>query len=107
MPTFTPKMPDLKAKFAEAQANRERLDACARHHFSLDIPGIEGGVGSMFGKKLECDVCKGQMDLVALNYYVRGYEAAGRSGNDILPGWREAPNSDETPRRKFFGTDED
>lgn len=98
---------DFGSLLAKVKDNRDRLDACPRHLFPAMVPGIEGGVAAMFGRKIECTRCKGQMDLVALNFYIRGYEASGRSGNDILPGWREAPtNEDGTPRRKFFGQEE-
>lgn len=89
---------DFGALYAKVQENRRRLDGCPRHLFPAAVPGIEGGVAAMMGRKIECERCKGQMDLVALNFYIRGYEAAGKSGNDILPGWR----SDE-PQRRYFG----
>lgn len=89
---------DMKAKFEAIKLNNDKLNACPRHLFPSEIPGIEGGVGAMFGRKLKCKHCGGEMDLVALNHYVRGYEASGKSGNDILPGWKP----DEPTRRKFF-----
>lgn len=92
---------DFAALMAKTRANRDRLDACPRHFFPDAIPGIEGGVGAMIGRKIECARCKGQMDLVALNFYVRGYEASGKSGNDILPGWRN-----DEPQRRHFGPGE-
>lgn len=92
---------DLKAKYAAIVENRDRLDACPRHLFPAVVPGIEGGVMAMFGQKIKCTLCGGEMRLDALNYYVRGYEASGKSGNDILPGWREVPTNE--PERRFFG----
>lgn len=92
---------DFKALFAKATANRAKLDGCKRHFFPPEVPGIEGGVGAMFGRKIRCKHCQGEMDLVALNFYIRGYEAAGKSGNDILPGWREP--GDTHSRRYFAG----
>lgn len=89
---------DFHDKFERIRLNNDRLNACPRHRFTFEVPGIEGGVGAMFGRKMRCDVCGGEMDLVALNFYVRGYEAAGKNGNDILPGWKpEGPTG-----RKFF-----
>jgi hypothetical protein len=88
--------------WAQVKANRDRLDGCKRHRFPAEVPGIEQGVGGMFGRKIECLNCKGMMDLVALNYYVRGFEAAGGDPNSVLPGWREEGGSSE---RRFFKDD--
>lgn len=84
---------------AKIKANRDKLDACPGHRFSGEIPGIAEGSIGMLGQKIECLRCKGGMDLVALNYYVRGYEAAGGNGNDVLPGWREEQPTNE---RRYF-----
>ncbi len=47
------------------------------------------------------------MDLVKLNFYVRGYEASGNSGNDILPGWKpEGPTAEVMMKRSFFSSEE-
>ena len=96
-----PKPIDFGALLAKAQENRKRLDACPRHYFPGPVPGIEEGVGAMLGRKMVCTRCNGMMDLVALNFYVRGYEAHGGNGNDILPGWR----NDDGKQRRFFGQD--
>ena len=86
----------LKAKFEAAKANRDLLDNCPRHSFdAIPISQIA------FGGRATCKRCNGEMDLVALNYYVRGYEAAGKSGNDILPGWKEEQPGNVTTRRFF------
>ncbi len=95
-----PKPIDFKAIFANVEANRQKLDACPRHLFNSEIPGIEGGVASMFGRKMECERCGGALDLVNIGYYIRGYEASGKSGNDIMPGWK--PDKPTQPTRKFF-----
>jgi hypothetical protein len=95
-----PKEIDFQAIFQRVEANRAKLDACPRHLFKSEIPGIEGGVGAMFGRKMHCERCNGEMDLVSINFYIRGYEAAGKSGNDIMPGWR--PTEPAKPTRKFF-----
>ena len=89
--------PERQRELMEAaKANRDKLDNCPRHYFP-ELGQI------VFGAKAVCKKCGGSMDLVAVNYYVRGYEAAGRSGNDIVPGWKP----DEPPKRKFFkGPDE-
>lgn len=94
---------DFARMFAEVQANRNRLDACPRHKFDGHVPGIEQGVAGMMGKKITCLNCGGQMDLVALNFYLRGFEAAGGNGNTVLPGWKEEPGNG----RQFFKAPED
>lgn len=95
---------DYKALFERVRLNRDLLDACPRHHFpELAV------VPRKLGQKTTCSVCTGQMDMVAINYYVRGYEAGGHSGNDIVPGWKEEPPVDEqpsAPKRSFFAPDE-
>lgn len=93
---------NLKTTLADAMANVAKLDACPRHLFDTHVPGIEGGVMQMFGKSMVCKKCEGKMDLLSINQYVRGYEAAGNSGNDILPGWKPS----EEQRRKFFRSDD-
>ena len=87
---------DYKAIYARVSANRDRLDNCPRHLFEDLVV-----VPRQIGQKAECSVCKGQMDLVAINYYVRGYVASGKPGNDVVPGWTE-PGTDETPKRAYF-----
>lgn len=94
---------DYGALFERVHQNRLKLDACPRHLFPAAVPGIDGGVAAMLGRKIKCEKCGGEMDLTALNYYVRGYEAAGRDGNDILPGWKEKPGNGRT----FFKPPED
>lgn len=86
--------------FAAVRDNRDKLDACKRHRFPAEVPGIEGGVVGMFGQRIKCLNCHGSMDLIALNYYVRGFEAAGGNPNDVLPGWREEGGSSD---RRYFG----
>lgn len=91
---------DFAALYKRVRENRDLLDTCPRHFFPdlFVTPRI-------LGQKATCAVCGGEMDLVAINYYARGYEAAGKSGNDIVPGWKE-PGTDETPKRTFFAPDE-
>lgn len=57
------------------------------------------------GIKLTCERCGGQLDLVAINHYVRGYEAAGGSGNDVVTGWREPEDNADGGKseRRYFG----
>ena len=91
---------DFSALYNKVRENRDRLDACPRHFFPDLIVKPRH-----LGQKAKCSVCGGEMDLIAINYYVRGFEAAGKSGNDIVPGWKE-PGTDETPKRTFFAPDE-
>ncbi len=82
--------------------NRDRLDACPRHQFEpLGLEGIR------LGAKAKCTVCGGEMDLTKLNFYIRGYEAAGKSGNDILPGWvPEGQTASALTKRRYFSAEE-
>lgn len=89
---------DTKALMQKCRDNRDKLDACPRHFFPLPP-----GTGIALGVKLECERCGGQLDLVAINHYVRGYEAHGGSGNDIVTGWREPEEPVVKPERRFFG----
>ncbi|WLJ71090.1 hypothetical protein [Sphingomonas phage Kimi] len=84
--------PERQRELMEAaKANRDKLDNCPRHYFP-ELGQIQ------FGMKATCRKCGGAMDLVAVNYYVRGYEAAGKNGNDIVPGWKPP----DEPTRKYF-----
>ena len=89
-------------RMARIQENRDRLNACPRHLFDGPMPGLGEGVGAMFGGKMECSKCKGTMDLLGINEYVRGYEAHGGNGNDVLPGWREDQPKGAGNGRRFF-----
>lgn len=83
--------------FARVDANRKRLDACPRHLFDpLPLDSIR------LGGKIKCKRCEGELDLVAVNFYIRGYEAAGKNGNDILPGWKDADDPKAPPKRRYF-----
>lgn len=79
-----------KELFAKVKANNEALNGCPRHYFP-ELGSI------VFGGKATCAKCKGQMHLMDINQYVRGYEAAGKNGNDIVPGWKP-----EEVGRKYF-----
>lgn len=96
---------DRGALLAKIKANRDRLDACPRHRFEWNVP--PGGVARMFGGKVRCHNCEGEMPLVELGAYVRGFAAAGGDPNDVLPGWHEpasAPDEgDSGSERRYFG----
>lgn len=68
------------------KANRAKLWACPRHRF----PG--GNVN--IGQKQTCLACGGEMGLPNIGDYIRGYQAAGGSSDDIWPGFdaRRSPN---------------
>lgn len=86
---------DFKALYVRIHENRERLDACPRHLFErLYVEPRQ------LGQKAVCDRCGGELALEYVNQYVRGYEASGKSGNDIVPGWKEPGN--EPPERSYF-----
>lgn len=89
---------DANAAWQRINDNRVKLDACPRHLFDeLPLEVIR------LGGKIECRRCGGLLDLLELNQYIRGYEAAGKSGNDILPGFREDDPEAEVviPRSPF------
>lgn len=73
---------DAQAILAEIKANRARLDGCARHRFDLG-PGPY-----KFGLKLTCLNCGGIIDAIQAYAYARGYEAAGKDPNEIIPGFK-------------------
>ncbi len=93
---------DAKAAWKRICENRDKLDACPRHHFEpLGLEGIR------LGAKATCTECGGEMDLTKLNFYIRGYEAAGKNGNDILPGWKpEGATAEVMIKRRFFRAEE-
>lgn len=96
-PTF-----DAAAAWQRVCENRDKLDACPRHLFE------ELGAETIrLGAKVKCTKCGGEIDLVKLNFYVRGYEASGANGNDILPGWKpEGSTAEVMVKRKFFSAEE-
>lgn len=93
---------DMKT-WREHDENRKKLDACSRHLFE---PLRDDDI--VPGARVPCKKCGGMMDLVGLNYYVRGYEASGKHGNDIVPNWRpdDQPVEPGTFRTYFKGPDD-
>ncbi len=72
----------LEQIFAEVQENSRRLRGCVRHLFSIhDIHKM--------GQKIACHVCGGKMNLTDIGYYIEGYKAAGKSSDDIMPGFEK------------------
>lgn len=70
---------------AEVRANNELLNGCKRHKFEGSIPL---DMVERYRFRAVCVNCGGWMRLTDVNQYIRGFEAAGRSGNEIWQGWR-------------------
>jgi hypothetical protein len=64
----------------EVRANQARLDECRLHQFEPRKVRV--------GERVTCKNCQGSMSLVHLGSYISGYEASGKSADDIWPGWR-------------------
>lgn len=71
---------DPRGVFKQIQANRETLNNCKRHLFIMPET-------ISFKQKLKCSNCGGWMDAVHAMEYARGYQAAGRDPNEIIPGF--------------------
>lgn len=67
---------------AKIKANRKLLDGCLRHKFDIGEPPYR------LGMQLHCLNCNGKLDAVQAYAYARGYEAAGRDPNEIIPGFK-------------------
>lgn len=74
---------EIKRIFAEKRENNDKLNACPRHLFA------PSNVKLVVGGSAECERCGGKMAILAVNQYIRGYEAAGGDANDILRGFRD------------------
>lgn len=72
----------LHELWLQAKINREKLDSCPKHFFDLAAPPYS------FGAKAHCTHCGGVMDLLHINQYARGYEAAGGNPNDVVANYR-------------------
>lgn len=68
---------------AQARANQRKLRTCQRHTFPAK------GDNYRFGDYLMCLNCGGEMSLLDVGNYIRGYVAHGGPATDILPDWRE------------------
>lgn len=71
---------DPRGIFKQIQVNRETLNNCKRHLFIMPET-------ISFKQKLKCSNCGGWMDAVHAMEYARGYQAAGRDPNEIIPGF--------------------
>lgn len=72
---------ELLKRLGEVKANQRRLNECKRHHFTYSTVQL--------GQPIQCDNCKGTMQLTDAGQYVKGYMAAGGDPNDVWPGWFE------------------
>lgn len=72
---------DVKAIWEEVKDNQKKIRGCKRHDF--------GNAGLVkIGQKLTCKNCGGAMGLAEIGNYIRGYQAAGGSGTDIIADWQ-------------------
>lgn len=72
---------DAISKLKRIALNRIRLDSCSQHKFE-DVKWTSNGPNP---KDLICNRCKGQMSIIGVNEYVRGFASAGGNPEDILP----------------------
>lgn len=70
-----------KELFNKIRINRKRLDNCRKHHFDIGEPPYR------LGQVATCWNCGGEMPLLEIGAYVRGYKAAGGVANDIVQGY--------------------
>lgn len=70
---------EIREAWERAEENFRSLNNCRQHKFNKPP---ETGVGI----KLRCLACDGEMSLLNVMYYIRGYEAAGANPNEIMMG---------------------
>lgn len=67
------------ALLEEIKANAAKLNACPKHQFeAAPLP-------YKMGHKFTCRNCGGKMEAIGAMYYARGYAAAGKNPNEIIP----------------------
>lgn len=81
LPKETALQQDLRRRLDAIKANQDKLDNCLQHHFP------EWNVGLTIGVKFKCSKCQGMLDAVNAYNYTKGYIAAGKPAEDIMPGW--------------------
>lgn len=81
MPHFT--KDEAKALWDRVTTNNQKLNDCPRHKFNGELPPRE----QRFNAKITCEHCGGEMRLIDVNQYIRGWIAHGGNGNEIWPGW--------------------
>uniref|UniRef100_A0AAU6VZW7 Chaperone protein DnaJ n=1 Tax=Pseudomonas phage Pavpe01 TaxID=3138545 RepID=A0AAU6VZW7_9VIRU len=72
---------ETAAMLAAIKENRRKLDACPRHFLDIGPPPYR------IGQKVECKRCNGTMSLTDAAQYARGYLAAGRHPDEVIPGF--------------------
>ncbi len=72
-------MIDAKAILKEVKDNRQKLDGCTRHKFPTK-PEYR------IGEHHTCENCGGQIRIVEIAHYARGYKAAGGNPDEIMEG---------------------
>lgn len=64
------------------QVNQNKLDACKQHKFEWPLGGM------VFGQKMHCVNCKGDLNVVNAFHYAMGFQAAGGNPNDVIEDFR-------------------
>ena len=90
--------PAERARFEAIQKNFDKLNECKAHSFI--VPPL---LQLRPDARLKCRNCGGTLEVIAINFYTRGFAAAGGNPNDVFPGWsdelREEPASDGVSER--------
>ena len=71
---------DVDDILVQVRANQAKLSGCKQHRF-------DGGKTVKLGMKCECLACGGTISLTDAGWYIKGFEAAGGSADDIWPGY--------------------
>lgn len=72
---------DPQGIYNQIKANREALNNCKQHSFIVPDAPLP------FKLKLKCSNCGSWMDAIQAMEYARGWKAAGRDPNEIIPGF--------------------
>lgn len=71
---------DTAAILKQVKANRRLVDGCKLHRFEArNIKPFH---------KATCLACGGEMGLVQIGFYIKGYEAGGGKADDVWPNYR-------------------
>lgn len=70
---------DANKIWHQIKVNREALNNCKQHSFVVPDAPLP------FKLKLKCSNCGGWMDAIQAMEYARGWKAAGRDPNEIIP----------------------
>lgn len=69
--------------WAQVKENALALERCKAHKFE----GFAENWWRMPNMRLRCVNCGGEMCANDALHYVRGYQAAGGNGDDVIKGW--------------------